>query len=71
MVKFLYGQLFKFLLLEMTLHYDLPAMDGDRPFLSKLFFGFMHLANEIYKPFSRFRNSLLWPIRKLKLSDCP
>ena len=49
----------------------LPAMDGYRPFLSELLFCFMHLANKIDEPFPGFRNTLFWPISKLKLSDCP
>lgn len=42
----------------------------DRPVLTKLFFCFVHLTNEINEAFTRFWHALLWPIRELKLPDC-
>jgi hypothetical protein len=49
----------------------LPAVYGDRSILSKLFFGFVNLANKINEALSGFWNTLLRPVSKLKLSNGP
>ena len=41
-------------------------MNSDGPLLSKLFFCFVNLANEIDEPFPGFGNTLLGPIGKLQ-----
>ena len=41
-------------------------MNSDGPLLSKLFFCFVNLANEIDEPFPGFGNTLLGPISKLQ-----
>lgn len=47
----------------------LPAVHCNWPILSKLFFSFVHLADEIDEPLSRFWNSLFWPVSELELTD--
>lgn len=46
-------------------------MDGDRPVLSKLLLGFMHLANEVDEALPGLGHPLLRPISELELSDRP
>jgi len=43
-------------------------VDGDWSILAKLILRFLHVSNELYEPFTRARDSLLWPISELKLS---
>lgn len=49
----------------------LPAVDRDRPILSKLLLGFMDLANKIDETLAGFGHTLFWPISELELSYCP
>ena len=44
-------------------------MNSDGPLLSKLFFCFVNLANEIDETFAGFGNTLLGPIGKLQKKD--
>ena len=46
-------------------------MHSNWPILAKLFFSFVHLANEINESFSWLWHSLLRPIGKLELTNCP
>ena len=45
-------------------------MNGDRPILTKLFFSFVNLSNEINKSFASLWYALFRPVNKVKLSDC-
>lgn len=49
-----------------TITIDLPAMHSNWTFLSKLFFGFMNLANKLNEAHSRFGYSLLRPVVEMK-----
>lgn len=49
----------------------LPAVNADWTILTKLLLGFMHLANKVNEALPRFRYTLLRPISKLELTNCP
>lgn len=46
-------------------------MNRDGTILTKLFFSFVYLANEIYKPITRFGHTLFGPVSELELSYRP
>lgn len=48
-----------------------PAVHSDGPILSKLLLCLVHLPDEVDEAFTCFGYSLLWPVCKLELSDCP
>lgn len=48
-----------------------PAVHCDGPILPKLLLCLVHLPDEVNEAFPRFGYSLLWPVCKLELSDCP
>lgn len=47
----------------------IPAVHSDWSFLSKLFFSFMNLSNEVDEALPSFRHSLFRPVGEMKLSD--
>lgn len=48
-----------------------PAVYCDGPILSKLLLCLVHLPDEVDEAFPCLGYSLLWPVCKLELSDCP
>lgn len=48
-----------------------PAVHRDGPILAKLLLCLVHLPDEVDEAFTCFGYSLLWPVCKLELSDCP
>jgi len=49
----------------------IPAMDGDRTFLSELLFRLVHLSDKVYEPFGRLGHALFRPVSELELPDGP
>lgn len=47
----------------------LPAVHSNRPILAKLFFSFVHLADEINESLPGFWHSLFWPVSELELTN--
>lgn len=47
---------------------SVPAVHRDRPVLSELLLGFVHLADEVDEALSRFWHALLGPVCKLELT---
>lgn len=44
-------------------------MHSDWSILTKLFFRFMDLTDEIYEALSRLRDPLFWPVSELELTN--
>jgi len=49
---------------------NIPAVDGNRSVLTKLFFGFVNLTDKINEAFAHLWNALFWPVCELELTYC-
>ena len=46
------------------------TMNNNRSFLTKTFFSFVNLTDEINETFAHFRHALFWPFRVKKMTNC-